>query len=85
MTTIEMEIRNKLLADINSEVLSIKSESVIEVLTEMLAKLKRIPSKKHKASEFCGMWKDDSISDEEILDTLKSARKFKNDVEVAYE
>lgn len=85
MTTFELEIRNKLLADINSEVLSNKSDSVIKVLTEMLDKLKKIPNKKHSVNDFCGMWKDDSISDEEILVALKSSRKFKNDIEKAYE
>lgn len=85
MTTLEIELRNKLLADINTEALSIKSESVIGVLTEMLAKLKKIPSKKHSTSEFCGIWKDDSISDEEIIKALKSSRTFKNDLEEAYE
>ncbi len=81
MTTLEIELRDKLLADINSEVLSSKSESVINVLTEMLSKLKKIPSRKHNVKEFCGMWKDDSISDEEIIDALKSSRNFKNDME----
>lgn len=85
MTTLELEIRKSLLAEINTEALASKSESVISVLTEMLTKLKKGSSRKHSASEFCGIWKDDSISDEEIIKALKSSRTFKNDFEEAYE
>lgn len=84
MTIMEMEIRNKLLADINSEVLSIKSESVIGVLTEMLTKLKKIPNNKHRESWLDDLgdgWIDDRSTDEIIKD-IKELRTANKEVDL---
>ena len=51
----------------------------------MLVKLKSVPKTKHSAKDFYGVWNVDSISDEEFLKELKSSRKFKNEIENAYE
>ncbi|MCQ2193383.1 MAG: hypothetical protein MJZ28_00375 [Paludibacteraceae bacterium] len=85
MNALELDMRNKLLADINTEALSIKTGSVISVLSEMLIKLKSISKQKRSAKEFYGVWNDDSISDDEFMKELKSSRKFKNEIECAYE
>lgn len=85
MNTLELDIRNKLLAEIKTEALSIKAGSVINLLSEMLVKLKSVSKTKHCAKDFYGVWKDDAISDEEFLKELKSSRKFKNEIESEYE
>lgn len=41
MTTLEIELRNKLLADINTEALSIKSESVIGVFNRNACEIEK--------------------------------------------
>ncbi len=77
-----MEIRNKLLADINSEALSIKSESVIGVLTEMLAKLKKIPNKNHATSwvdDLGDGWVDDRSTDQ-IINDIREIRTANKDI-----
>lgn len=85
MKILELDVREKLLADISTEALSITSGNVIGILKEMLVKLKSLSGKKRSAKEFYGIWKDDLISDDEFLDSLKRSRNFKNDIEKMYE
>lgn len=85
MKILELDVREKLLADISTEALSINSGNVIGILKEMLVKLKSLSGKKRSSKEFYGIWKDDLISDDEFLDSLKRSRNFKNDIEKMYE
>ncbi len=56
-------------------------DAKVDIITLLTQSLK--PTKKRKqisAKEFYGIWKDDTMTAEQLLDILKSERKFNQDI-----